>query len=313
MAEYIDNLDNLKEELLDVIPISYLSSSIFEERIQKSPYRMQWSLQLGIGYIITEAFEGKKAAIEAKIKNMCNLFMQGGAPSIYKFVSFLIINYCEDNHTQVNLQKIRDILRSIGVVKMEELEQYDSNLPYNKDIVTEDKTCEYDKKYRTIIHHINKLCKGYEQDENIYKRKQEKELRALIVSALQPVFPELSSTSETINRKGKTDIIIKTSDNINILVAECKIWKGQVEFSKAIDQLLNYVTFRDTRTALILFVKNRKIRDVIKKAKLTIAKHPCCVKDTCHACDSSFSYIFHTIDDPQSLIALELMLFHYPE
>ncbi len=136
MGEYVDNLDNLMEELFEVVPVSYFLSSTFEERIQASRYGFQWNFRQ-VGHIINETLEGKEAAMEAKIKGMCNIYLREGAPSIYRFVSFLIINYCEDNHTQVNLQKLRVILRSIGVIKIAELEQYDSNTPFTQNIITE--------------------------------------------------------------------------------------------------------------------------------------------------------------------------------
>ena len=83
--------------------------------------------------------------------------------------------------------------------------------------------------------------------------------------------------------------------------------------SEAIDQLLGYVTWRDTRTAIILFVKNSVILDIIEKAKSTITQHICYAGYKGQSGESSFSYIYHTKDDPQSQIALELMIFHYPE
>lgn len=43
MGQYVDNMDNLVEGLLEVIPISYLLSPTFEEDIQKSIYRNNWN------------------------------------------------------------------------------------------------------------------------------------------------------------------------------------------------------------------------------------------------------------------------------
>ena len=170
-----------------------------------------------------------------------------------------------------------------------------------------------DEIYNDILKHIYTLCKGYEQHENIYNGKHEESLRDLIVPSLNSTFIGTNSSAETFNRKGKTDIITKAPDNSSIFIAECKVWRGEKVFIEAIDQLLGYVTWRDTRTAIILFVKNGDISDIIEKARLAMTKHPCYVKDKGQTNESSFSYTYHINGDNQSHIALELMIFHYPE
>lgn len=167
--------------------------------------------------------------------------------------------------------------------------------------------------YKAILKHIYILCKDYERHESVFKGKHEEDLRNLIVPSLNSVFIGTNSSGETFNRAGKTDIITKAPDNSNIFIAECKIWQGEKMFLDAIDQLLGYVTWRDTKTALILFVKNNGITEIVDKAKSAIVQHPCYISYIAKTEDSSFSYIFHTKDDPQSHIALELMIFHYPE
>lgn len=167
--------------------------------------------------------------------------------------------------------------------------------------------------YKDILRHIYVLCKGYEQHESIYKGKHEESLRDLIVPSLNSAFIGTNSSAETFNRKGKTDIITKAPDNSSIFIAECKVWRGEKVFMEAIDQLLGYVTWRDTRTAIILFVKKGEISDVIEKARSAMTKHPCYVIDKGQTNESSFSYTYHINGDNQSHIALELMIFHYPE
>ena len=138
-------------------------------------------------------------------------------------------------------------------------------------------------------------------------------MRDLIVPSLNSVFIGANSSAETFNRTGKTDIITKAPDGSNIFIAECKIWRGEKMLLEAIDQLLGYVTWRDTRTALILFVKNSGIQDVIDKAKSTMTTHSCYVEMKGKTAESSFSYIYHTKEDSASRVAIELMIFHYPE
>lgn len=184
-------------------------------------------------------------------------------------------------------------------------------------LMTESKEISYKLKeeiYRDILQHIYQIYKGYEKQTSTYRGKQEQELRDLIVPPLNSSFIGINSSGETFNKYGKTDIITKAPDNSNVFIAECKIWRGESQLSEAIDQLLKYVTWRDTQTALILFVKNLGITEIVEKAKNTIMHHRCFFSENGNGCgDSSFSYIFHTAEDDKCYIALELMLFHFPE
>jgi hypothetical protein len=55
--------------------------------------------------------------------------------------------------------------------------------------------------------------------------------------------------------QGKTDILIRI-DGKNIFIAECKFWTGPKGFTETIDQLLGYLSWRDTKAAIVMF--NRK-------------------------------------------------------
>lgn len=65
---------------------------------------------------------------------------------------------------------------------------------------------------------------------------------------------ELFIGGEVLNGKGKTDILVRHRDR-NVFIGECKFWTGASAFTKAIDQLLGYTVWRDTKAALVLFIK----------------------------------------------------------
>jgi hypothetical protein len=90
---------------------------------------------------------------------------------------------------------------------------------------------------------------------------------------LQPNI-EGSATGETFNKSGKTDILLRFN-NSNVFIAECKFWHGQKILLDTVSQLLNYLTWRDSKAAIIIFVQNKEIsRRVINKAKIYIEDHP---------------------------------------
>lgn len=59
----------------------------------------------------------------------------------------------------------------------------------------------------------------------------------------------------------------------NAFVAECKIWNGPQKLTDAIDQLLKYLTWRDTKGALILFIRDSAATNVIASAGKVLREH----------------------------------------
>ena len=49
----------------------------------------------------------------------------------------------------------------------------------------------------------------------------------------------------------------------NVFIAECKFWKGPKAFSEAIDQLLGYATWRDSKTAILVFNRGTETSTVL--------------------------------------------------
>ena len=81
------------------------------------------------------------------------------------------------------------------------------------------------------------------------------------------------ATGETFNYGGKTDILIRYQGN-NIFIGECKFWKGPKSYLETIDQILRYVTWRDTKVAIFVFCKDTKKFPIPQgKRKLIMLKY----------------------------------------
>lgn len=85
---------------------------------------------------------------------------------------------------------------------------------------------------------------------------------------LEPNF-EGSATGETFNKTGKTDILLRHEGN-QCVIAELKFWHGQKGFLDTITQLLGYLTRRDSKAAVAMFVKNKNFSSVLEIAQLGI-------------------------------------------
>ena len=75
---------------------------------------------------------------------------------------------------------------------------------------------------------------------------------------------EGGATGETFNSSGKTDILIRAG-NRNVFIAECKFWAGPKVFDGAVSQLLGYLSWRDTKAALLIFNKKKDSGAVRRK------------------------------------------------
>jgi hypothetical protein len=177
-------------------------------------------------------------------------------------------------------------------------------------IVPEPKISE--KLYLDILNTINNALKGLEQKKGIYMGMGEEDIRDYLMMFLETRYQDTTATRESFNKSGKTDILLKHTDNSNLFVAECKVWGGQQIFLAAIDQLFNlYLTWRDSKAALLIFVRNTDFSNVLATIKSEVNKHSFFVNYVGDTDDSSFSYIFHLPGDKNRKVKLEIMAFHF--
>jgi hypothetical protein len=171
------------------------------------------------------------------------------------------------------------------------------------------------KMYADILKVIYDAGKSMEKKPALYIGKDEEGLRDQFLFILETRYESITATGETFNKKGKTDIILKYSeDGSNVFVAECKFWKGASEFHKAINQLFDrYLTWRDSKVALIFFVTNKDFSKIITTADKECEEHEYFVSRNGENGESSLSYKFRLPKDKDKEVFMELILFHFEE
>jgi hypothetical protein len=122
---------------------------------------------------------------------------------------------------------------------------------------------------------------------------------------------EGTATGETFNGEGKSDILIR-QNNANLFIAECKIWEGPSALNDAIGQLQKYITWRDTKVALVVFNRNRGFSDVIQRAQEVLRSHPQYRAGPISEGETRFRYAFTNAADKSRDFVLTLMLFNLP-
>jgi hypothetical protein len=163
---------------------------------------------------------------------------------------------------------------------------------------------EFEDALKVLRHSRNAL----ERSPSLTAELGEEQIRFILLVNLNAVF-EGQAGGEVFNHKGKTDILIRVEDD-NVFVGECKIWEGESKFTEAIDQLLSYLTWRDTKGTLLLFIRRLNVTAVIGKAVAAIEQHPNHVK-TLPVSDPAgrYDFVMHAEGDPQKTLRMALLPF----
>ncbi len=129
-----------------------------------------------------------------------------------------------------------------------------------------------DDGFAAILREIESVTTAVQRLPKTFAKMPEESLRDVLLVVLNNHFGP--ATGETFSRRGKTDIFIPYGgDERAVFIAECKVWKGQKAFEDAIDQLLGYLIWRDSRAALIVFVRAGSPTDIGTKAIDAIRRH----------------------------------------
>ncbi|CAZ97424.1 hypothetical protein [Zobellia galactanivorans] len=166
--------------------------------------------------------------------------------------------------------------------------------------------------YQEILKIINDVGKNFERMPSTYIGKGEEDLRDHILLILDPNFEFGSASGETFNKKGKTDILLKYDSDV-VFIAECKFWAGKGVYLSTIDQLLGYLTFRNSKTSLVIFVRNKDMSNVITTISEVTETHPNYIRTEKKNGETWWNYIFHINDDRNREINLGVLAFHLPD
>lgn len=164
--------------------------------------------------------------------------------------------------------------------------------------------------YQAILKILYDVGKVMERLPDTYSTKGEEALRDHLLMFLTPWF-EGTVTGETFNRKGKTDILLR-HQNSNLFVAECKFWKGRKAYLQTLDQLLGYLTWRDSKAAVVVFADTKDITTPLQGIREATPEHPQFLKFQGQVTDSWFEYRFHLPNDPHITVHLAVLVVHVP-
>jgi hypothetical protein len=164
--------------------------------------------------------------------------------------------------------------------------------------------------YQHILKVTRSASMVMERDPASFATLGEEAIRSLMLLLLNGHY-EGTATGETFNGEGKTDILIRVNDR-NIFIAECKFWDGAAKFANAIDQLFDYLTWRDCRCALLVFNRQQSSSTVAQRMHEAMGAHGKYRKTVHHEPMGDSRYIFVKDTDPGRDIVITTQLFDVP-
>lgn len=167
------------------------------------------------------------------------------------------------------------------------------------------------KHYEHICHTVSSMVQVMERSPSAFRDMDEEALRQHFLVQLNGQY-EGHATGETFNLSGKTDILIRVQ-NRNIFIAECKFWTGPKGLLEAIHQILGYTNWRDTKTAILLFSRNKDFSRVVDAIPGTVAEHPNYKRQLEYASETGFRFKFGHRDDENRELLLTVLAFDVPK
>ncbi len=164
--------------------------------------------------------------------------------------------------------------------------------------------------YEHILSVISKMVDVMERSPHAFCTLGEEDLRWHFLIQLNGQY-EGQATGETFNFHGKTDILIRADDK-NVFIAECKFWDGPKTFTAAIDQLLGYTAWRDTKTALLIFNRRKNFSGVLAQIPGLVRTHPNYKRDLPYTSETGFRFNLHHRDDTNQELILTVLAFEIP-
>jgi hypothetical protein len=164
--------------------------------------------------------------------------------------------------------------------------------------------------YTHILSVLENMVSVIERSPSEFSTISEEGLRQHFLVQLNGQYDGAGS-GETFNYEGKTDILLRVGGK-NIFIAECKFWDGPASLTKALDQILSYASWRDTKVAVLVFNRGGNFSEVVAKIPGTMTAHPNYKRDLTPTGETRFKAIFRHRDDANRELTLTVAAFEVP-
>lgn len=164
--------------------------------------------------------------------------------------------------------------------------------------------------YELVLKVCTSMAVVLEQTPSTFATLGEEDIRNHFLVQLNGQF-QGNATGETFSASGKTDILVKVEGR-NVFIAECKFWKGPKSAQDALDQLLSYATWRESKLALFIFARGGSFTEVLRRLDDAIAAHASVRRRVGAYGATGFRYTLSRPDDPERELTLTVLAFAVP-
>lgn len=159
--------------------------------------------------------------------------------------------------------------------------------------------------YRDVLQQVRGWADSLERTPTTGNKLHEEELRDLLLGMLNGYWRGAAG-GELFNGAGKTDILVR-NEGRNVFIGELKIWHGPSTVDETIDQVLRYLVWRDSKAAIVVFIKAKDPQAIITKLHAAVERHhQHLVTKTTSDPTRQVDYVF-TADDEGRRISLALI------
>jgi hypothetical protein len=163
--------------------------------------------------------------------------------------------------------------------------------------------------YEEVLANIRHTGGTLERTPQSWLPHGEEGLRDILLASLNGQF-EGTASAEAFRKYGKTDICIEEESRA-AFVGECKLWTGERALLEALNQLLGYVTWRDVKTALVIFNKDvagfSRVQQTIGEV---LPKHRLYLRDKAVPCTSEWRADFASAEDAGREVRVHVFAFN---
>jgi len=161
--------------------------------------------------------------------------------------------------------------------------------------------------YHGILALIENMALTMERNPTFFRKASETNVRDILLVTLNSIY-QGAATGETFSNCGKTDVQI-IHEGRSIFIAELKFWKGPKSLLDSAEQLLNYLSWRDTCTAIVLLNKKKDFSAVLDQVVPTLQSHSCFKSFVRQHGVSNFEFVFNQKSDRSRLLQLTVLAF----
>ncbi len=166
-----------------------------------------------------------------------------------------------------------------------------------------------DETFEHVLQFIRHQGRTFERTPSTYAVHGEEDLRNIVLAQLNGHF-QGDAVGEAFRGKGKTDICIE-QENRAAFVGECKLWTGPAGLTTALDQLLGYLTWRDSKAALIVFnTKNKDFTRILEAMPETLHAHPLFLRDLLCSEDGEWRVQMRSTEDAGRRVTVHVFVFN---